>query len=78
MVEMHHGTIEAANREDSQGSVFTVSLPLGMAHLTKEELLIADEREKVAKPKSMSNYKVLVVDDDVEIGEYITQELGTY
>ena len=78
MVEMHHGTIEAANREDSQGSIFTVSLPLGVAHLTKEEMLITEEREKAAKPKSMSNYRVLVVDDDVEIGEYITQELGTY
>ncbi len=78
MVEMHHGTIEAANREDSQGSIFTVSLPLGTAHLAKEEILVTDEREKVAKPKPMSNYRVLVVDDDVEIGEYITQELGAY
>lgn len=78
MVEMHHGTIEAANRVDSQGSIFTVSLPLGTAHLAKEELLVAEEREKVAKPKPMSNYRVLVVDDDVEIGEYITQELGAY
>jgi signal transduction histidine kinase/DNA-binding response OmpR family regulator/streptogramin lyase len=78
MVEMHHGTIEAANREDSQGSIFTVSLPLGTSHLTKEEMLVAEEREKVTKPKSMSSYKVLVVDDDVEIGEYISQELGTY
>ena len=78
MVEMHHGTIEAANREDSQGSIFTVSLPLGTAHLTNGEMLVAEEREKVTKPKSMSNYKVLVVDDDVEIGEYISQELGTY
>ena len=72
MVEMHHGTIEAANREDSQGSIFTVSLPLGT------EILVTDEREKVAKPKPMSNYRVLVVDDDVEIGEYIAQELGAY
>jgi CheY-like chemotaxis protein len=78
MVEMHHGTIEAANREDSQGSIFTVSLPLGTAHLAKEEILVTDEREKVAKPKPMSNYRVLVVDDDVEIGDYITQELGAY
>ena len=78
MVEMHHGTIEASNREDSQGSIFTVSLPLGTSHLTKEEMLVAEEREKVTKPKSMSSYKVLVVDDDVEIGEYISQELGTY
>lgn len=78
MVEMHHGTIEAANRENEQGSVFTVRLPLGNSHLTKDELLVAEEKERQAKPKSQSNYHVLVVDDDVEIGEYISQELGAF
>ena len=78
MVEMHHGTIEAANREDSQGSIFTVRLPLGNSHLAKEEMLAKEEVEKGNKPKSQSNYRVLVVDDDAEIGEYITQELGSY
>ena len=78
MVEMHHGTIEAANRKDSQGSIFTVHLPLGNSHLTKEEMVVKEETEKIAKPKSCSNYRVLVVDDDAEIGEYITQELGAY
>ena len=78
MVEMHHGTIKAANREDTQGSIFTVRLPLGIAHLTKDEMLIKEEAEKSAKPKSQSNYRIMVVDDDAEIGEYITQELGSY
>jgi len=80
IVQMHHGTIEAANREDMQGSIFTVLLPLGTSHLTKEELSIQDETERSAKskPKAQSNYRVLVVDDDVEIGEYISRELGVY
>lgn len=80
IVQMHHGTIEAANREDMQGSIFTVLLPLGTSHLTKEELSIQDETERQAKskPKAQSNYRVLVVDDDVEIGEYISRELGVY
>jgi anti-sigma regulatory factor (Ser/Thr protein kinase) len=66
IVQMHHGTIEAANREDMQGSIFTVLLPLGTSHLTKEELSIQDETERSAKskPKAQSNYRVLVVDDD--------------
>ena len=34
--------------------------------------------KRVAKPKSQSNYWVLIVDDDVEIGNYITQELGAF
>ena len=78
MVELHHGTIEAANREDSQGSIFTVRLPLGNGHLAPEELYVADEKEKTARAKSQSSYRVLVVDDDAEIGAYITQELGAY
>ena len=80
MVEMHHGTIEAANREDVQGSIFTVCLPLGNSHLTKEE--IEERREGVrregAKVKAQSNYRVLIVDDDEEIGEFVKQELGAY
>ena len=76
MVEMHHGIIEAANREDTQGSIFTVRLPLGNGHLTAEEIMV--QPEKTVRPKAQSNYWVLIVDDDAEIGQYITQELGSY
>ena len=75
---MHHGTIMAANRDDSQGSIFTVKLPLGKSHLKAEDILIPDETDKAQRPKAQSNYRVLVVDDDVEIGTYIQQELGIY
>ena len=79
MVEMHHGTIEAANRETGQGSIFTVRLPLGISHLTKEEMQLQQEGDvKMAKPKAQSNYHVLIVDDDEEIGQYIRQELGAF
>lgn len=79
MVEMHHGTIEAANRENSQGSIFTVRLPLGNSHLTKEEILVQDSQvQKSTKLKPQSNYRLLVVDDDEEIGNYIRQELGSF
>ncbi len=78
VVEMHHGTVEAANREDTQGSIFTVHLPLGNSHLAKEEIALEEEMVKTTRPKSQSNFRVLIVDDDVEIGDYITQELGTY
>ena len=78
IVMMHHGTIEAANRKDTQGSIFTVLLPLGTSHLTKEELMTQEETDRMSRPKSQSNYRVLVVDDDVEIGEYIGHELGVY
>jgi signal transduction histidine kinase/DNA-binding response OmpR family regulator len=78
MVEMHHGTIEAANRQDTQGSIFTVRLPLGNEHLTKEELIERSQETVDRKQKAQSNYRVMIVDDDVEIGNYIQHELGAY
>ena len=38
IVRLHHGSITAANNTDGPGSVFTVSLPLGNAHLSDEEM----------------------------------------
>lgn len=78
VVEMHHGTIEAANRSDEQGSVFTVHLPLGCEHLKEEELLKVEEIDKPARQRAQTSYHVLIVDDDEEIGRYIAQELGCY
>ncbi len=78
IVTMHHGTIEAANRQDVPGSIFTVRLPLGKEHLSKEELAPIEKSETSSRQKARSNYRVLIVDDDVEIGHYIMQELGGY
>ena len=86
IVDMHHGTIEARNRTDGQrGSVFTVTLPLGNAHLTPEEMEKPVETLSVqaapdGKPAVAvsTKYRVLIVDDDAEIGNYISNELGRY
>jgi len=77
IVEMHHGTIEAANRTDRQGSIFTVKLPLGAQHLKKEEMMPDNEEEKTSR-KTYTSYRVMVVDDDKEIGRFIERELGLY
>ena len=42
LVELHHGTIVAANNIGKPGCHFTVSLPLGSSHLTKEELSVVN------------------------------------
>ena len=79
IMSMHHGTITAENRTDSPGSIFTVNLPLGNSHFTKEELeVVAPIIEKSTRTKPQTNYRILVVDDDVEIGRYISQELDSY
>ena len=82
IVDMHHGTIEAQNRTDGQtGAVFTVTLPLGNAHLTSEEIENEAEpvKTQVTGPKSPSaKNRVLIVDDDMEIGNYISTELSHF
>lgn len=80
IVDMHHGTISAQNRTDGQkGALFTVTLPLGNSHLSADEL---EEPQSVQKApstqKSTSNCRVLVVDDDAEIANYISSELSHY
>lgn len=41
LVELHHGTIVAANNGGKPGCHFTVCLPLGSGHLTDEEMSFA-------------------------------------
>ena len=83
IVDMHHGTIEAHNRTDARGAVFAVTLPLGNAHLAPEEIDNTSEPVVVpdaapAETKKGGKYRILIVDDDMEIGRYISTELGRY
>ena len=91
IVDMHHGAIVAQNRTDGrQGAQFVVTLPLGNSHLTEEEIetqpaadegtAVGKRKEQPAGPAGGSNrhYRVLVVDDDPEIAQYISTELSHY
>ena len=83
IVDMHHGTITGMNRTDGQhGSVFTVRLPLGSEHLSPVEMDMNEEKPQTVKLHSKrqpsSSHRVLIVDDDEEIGRYIAAELGDY
>ena len=82
IVEMHHGTIEAGNRLGEKGSVFTVTLPLGNSHLAEteiEEVKTVEQHTATAGVKSQgTKRRVLIVDDDMEIGHYISTELAHY
>ena len=48
IVDMHHGTITAANRSDGTGAVFTVSLLLGNAHLKPSEIDMESKEQFVS------------------------------
>lgn len=78
IVDMHHGEIRASNRTDTRGSIFTVAIPLGREHLRPEDIDTTTEpTERKPKPTA-GNHKVLLVDDDAEITDYISTELGRY
>lgn len=82
IVEMHHGTIKAENRLDTIGSCFIVTLPLGKEHLKEKDLLDPDEDSESATGKKIyggtRKHRILVVDDDVDLGAYISGELSSY
>lgn len=95
LVELHHGTIKADNRTDRQGSCFIIQIPLGDRFLSEEEreetvkintfthnVPIGEEWE-VETENTVSGkknkYRILLVDDDVTLCEYIQKKLeNTY
>ena len=61
----------------------TITLRTGNSHLKPEEIVDGEEAAKkphsdTAKHHASKNYRILVVDDDPEILEYIKGELGEW
>lgn len=72
IVQQHGGTITAASRTDGQtGSIFTVTLPLSNV---AEEVEVRPAPAPVRQPSR--SQRILLVDDDEEITNYITNELS--
>jgi len=82
IVEMHHGTIRAENRLDTTGSCFIVTIPLGKEHLKEKDLLNSEEDSESTTGRKIyggtRKHRILIVDDDVELGTYISGELSSY
>ena len=89
LVELHKGTIEAANRNDRSGCCFTVRIPLGEAHVDsvyveeneewKRPVSLFDKEERTASHKAVrrrTGYRILVVDDDKELCRFLSAELA--
>ena len=91
LINMHNGTIKAGNRTDGQkGSVFSFRLPLGNSHISKDDIadpqdtvrlqldrnrvgMDLDESEETNQTKG--TFKVLVVDDDDSMLDYLSDSL---
>ncbi|RNC65543.1 two-component regulator propeller domain-containing protein [Proteiniphilum sp. X52] len=91
LVESHHGSITASNRKGTKGSQFTVRIPLGKEHLKKEDIAhspmpaqpVLEEIKFTEIPQEgkitrrKTDQKLLVVDDDEDIRDYLSHELGS-
>ena len=91
LIQMHHGTIKATNRSDGKsGSVFSFRLPLGNSHLNPDDLIDSvqvarpelersrasmDYDESDAVHQSKGTVRVLLVDDDDSMLDYLSDSL---
>ena len=91
LISMHQGTIKAGNRPDGQsGSVFSFRLPLGNSHIKQEEIVESEQvvRQQLERNRASMDFeepeeikqtkgsiKVLVVDDDDSMLEYLSESL---
>ena len=88
LTEMHGGKVTAQNRKEdgkTTGAILKVSLPLGKEHLKPEmieELQTTSQATNPdaasSKPQASRNLRVLIVDDDIEIANYIKTELDSW
>ncbi len=69
-VELHGGKITVESKEN-KGSTFKVIIPV------KESSLAVMETKKISKERS-SKYTVLIVEDNVDISNYIEQQLSDF
>lgn len=90
LVELHKGCIEVESKE-SEGTTFTIRLPLGRAHLSTQEIVeasaaqeedasvdltIREEEEKSAPPTTRKSLPLLlIVEDNADVRSYIRSYL---
>lgn len=93
LIRTHHGSIRCEANPAGEGSVFTITLPADKTVYKDSDFVSAvtdakDEQleqkhgfqEKVRETliEPMNNHRVLVVEDDADISDYLRNELGRY
>jgi signal transduction histidine kinase/ligand-binding sensor domain-containing protein/DNA-binding response OmpR family regulator len=91
LVELHRGSIRFENNPDA-GVTFIITLPLSNTVYTAEELATPEavaasnattiqyipDAEGLALPEPSSRYRVLVIEDNPDICDYLAEQLGHY
>lgn len=91
LVELHKGRLFAEPCENITGSRFIIQIPLGNKHLVKEDLITSENmlpapsqafldiptssKLQNTPSKPQSTYKIMVVEDELEIRNYLVEEL---
>ena len=75
LVELHGGSIEARNREDGAGAVFTVGFPLQPADLLEPRAGTRPHSPSILPGAPLDAVRVLVLDRDVESRELLSTVL---
>jgi signal transduction histidine kinase/DNA-binding response OmpR family regulator/ligand-binding sensor domain-containing protein len=81
MVKVLNGTISLKSKVD-RGSTFTIKLPVGKPdiHNTETEQTIKDSDTELTETESTDSdlFKILIVEDNSELRDYIKKELSRY
>lgn len=79
LVEMHGGTIGVDSQGEGKGTTFTVKLPLlGTRDLVKTRESTPSPQPLAPSPASLSGLRVMVVDDEADVRDYIATVLEDY
>ena len=77
LVEFHGGTVQAASAGEGKGATFTIGLPTGAPAELRREVLATARNESV-EDISLANIRVLVVEDEPDAAEFVTNLLESH
>jgi len=75
LVELHHGTVYVTSTGEGQGTTFTVELPLCNHQVTNQQDVVPSF---TTARNPLTGLRILVVDDEADIRDYVTTVLEEY
>lgn len=92
LIQLHHGSISVRNNTDGHGCEFTITLPLGCAHLSEEEMLQVKEEvnhfssqidvsewtgtNSSASSRQSKKQRIVLVENETDVSDFLMGELA--